>query len=81
VRVRLTKLRPFSGSRSTCSWLTVVPSSELLVCTSVVCASIVTASETVPTSSLKSMRTFWSTPSGMFDCAIFLKPESSAVAE
>ena len=34
VRVRLTKLRPLSGSASICSLVTVVPSSDEEVCTS-----------------------------------------------
>src|SRR4029078_2109518 len=81
VRVRLTKLRPLSGSVLICSSLTVVPSSDDDVCTSGDRASIVTASETVPTSSVTSIRTRWSTPRSTFDIVTVLNPEISADTE
>jgi hypothetical protein len=57
VRVRLTKLRPLSGSASICSFVTVVPSSDDEVCTSGDSAVMLTDSDMAPTSSLTSMRT------------------------
>ncbi len=57
LRVRLTKLRPFSGRASICSLLTVVPSSDEEVWTSGVSAVMLTDSVIAPTSSLRSMRT------------------------
>ena len=57
VRVRLTKLRPFSGSASICSLVTVVPSSDEDVWSSGAAASTLTDSVIAPTSSLRSMRT------------------------
>ena len=78
VRVRLTKLRPLSGSASICSLVTVVPSSDEEVWTSGDSAWMVTDSESAPTSSLTSMRTRWSTPSSTSDMVTVLKPEISA---
>ena len=79
VRVKLTKLRPFSGRASICSFATVVPSSELLVWMSGVSAWMVTDSAICPTSSLRSTLTFWSTPTWTLARLTFLKPLSSAV--
>ena len=79
VRVRLTKLRPLSGSASICSLSTVVPSSEDEVCSSGVSAVMLTDSVIAPTSSLMSMRTRWSTPTSMFDIVTVLKPVISDV--
>ncbi len=76
-RVRLTKLRPLSGSASICSFLTVVPSSDDEVWTSGDCASMVTDSVIAPTSSLMSMRARWSTPSSTCDNAVALNPSIS----
>ena len=77
VRVRLTKLRPLSGSACICSSLTVVPSSDDEVCTSGVWASMVTDSVMAPTSRVASMRARWSTPSSTLESAVALKPSSS----
>ena len=79
VRVRLTKLRPFRGSDSIVLPSTVTLRSDEPVCTSGVSAWIVTASVIWPSSSLKSVRTFWSTPTWTFDMLVFLKPPISAV--
>ena len=79
VRVRLTKLRPFSGNDSICSFWIVVPSSELLDWMSGVSAWIVTASVICPSSSFRSALTFWSTPRWTFARLVFLKPLISAV--
>ena len=57
VRVRLTKLRPLSGSVLICSSDTVVPSSDVDVCTSGDAPVTVTDSSTAPTSSLTLRRT------------------------
>ena len=75
VRVRLTKLRPLSGSVLICSSTTVAPSSEEEVWRSGVSAWISTASVIAPSSSFRSMRTFWSTPRCTFVFEAFLKPD------
>jgi hypothetical protein len=79
VRVRLTKFRPLRGRASICSFWKVVPSSELLVWMRGVSAWMVTDSDIWPTSSLRSARTFWSTPRWMLARLTFLKPLSSPV--
>ena len=79
VRVRLTKFRPFSGSASICARTTVVPSSELLVCTSGASAWISIASLIWPISSFRSARSFWSTPRCRLARLTFLNPLISAV--
>ena len=56
-RVRLTKLRPLSGSASICSLVTVVPSSDEEVCTSGELPTTVTVSAIAPTSRGMLMRT------------------------
>ena len=79
VRVRLTKLRPFKGRVLICSSTTVAPSSDDAVWRSGVSAWISTTSVIAPSSSARSMRTFWSTPSRTFVFEAFLKPVSSAL--
>ena len=79
VRVRLTKFRPLRGRASICSLAMVAPRSELLVWMSGVSASMVTDSDNWPTSSLRSARTFWSTPRWTLDRLIFLNPLISPV--
>ena len=78
-RVRLTKLRPLSGSASICVLPTVVPSSEEDVWINGVSAVTLTDSVIAPTSCLMLMRTRWSTPSSMFESATVLNPVISDV--
>src|SRR5262245_7863315 len=78
VLVRLTKLRPLSGSVLICSSWTVVPSSDVATCTSGEAAATVTVSATVPTSSRAFTRTFVSTVSSMSESVAVLNPGSSA---
>ena len=77
VRVRLTKLRPLRGRASIWRSAIVAPSSELLDWMSGVSAWMVTASVICPISSLRSRRTFWSTPTWTLARVIFLKPLTS----
>src|SRR5207245_10873110 len=81
VRVRLTKLRPLSGSVLICSSGTVVPSSDDDVCTSGEAPVTVIISLTAPTASLMLIRTCWSTPRSTSDNVTFLTPVSSAATE
>jgi hypothetical protein len=56
VRVRLTKLRPFSGNASICWFVTVVPSSDEEVCSSGDSPTTVIVSLIAPVSSFMSTR-------------------------
>ena len=78
VRVRLTKLRPLSGSCWICCSSTVVPSSEDDVCTRGETPVTVIVSATAPTSSCTVKRRRISTPSRMSGIETVLNPESSA---
>src|SRR5215471_13012736 len=62
VRVRLTKLRPLSGSVLICSSETVVPSSDVDVWMGGDEPVAVTDGATAPTSSFRWARKYWSTP-------------------
>ena len=72
-------MRPLRGRLSIVLPSTVTLRSDEPVCTSGVSAWIVTASVIWPSSSLKSVRIFWSTPTCTLDMLVFLNPLISAV--
>src|SRR5262245_56950250 len=79
VRVRLTKLRPLSGSVLISSSFTVVPSSDDEVWTNGDAPVTVTDSSTAPTSSRALMRRCESTPRSASGTVTVLQPGSSAL--
>ena len=80
-RVRLTKFRPFRGRSSIGSLSTVVLRSEDAVWIRGDPLWTSTISESSPTLSSRSMRTFWSTPRRTSSRVTFLNPASSAETE